>query len=71
MFAYCGPPLIGIFLRSFPLNRPPLFAGNDRRRSCSMRPSCYARSARSQAVRGSPRGQPARRTRRAPRYGDH
>jgi len=25
------PPQIGIFLRSFPLNRPPLFAGNDRR----------------------------------------
>ena len=26
------PPQIGIFLRSFPLNRPPLFAGNDRRK---------------------------------------
>src|SRR5580704_6139921 len=26
------PPQLGIFLRSFPLNRPPLFAGNDRRK---------------------------------------
>jgi hypothetical protein len=26
------PPQIGIFLRSFPLNRPTLFAGNDRRK---------------------------------------
>jgi hypothetical protein len=25
------PPQIGIFLRSFPLNRATLFAGNDRR----------------------------------------
>jgi hypothetical protein len=24
------PPQIGIFLRSFPLHRPPLCAGNDR-----------------------------------------
>jgi hypothetical protein len=37
------PPLIGIFLRSFPLNRPPLFAENDRGnlpgRAGSMRPA--------------------------------
>jgi hypothetical protein len=26
------PPQLGIFLRSFPLNRPTLFAGNDRRK---------------------------------------
>ncbi len=31
MLAYCGRPRSSIFLRSFPLNRHTLFAGNDRR----------------------------------------
>jgi hypothetical protein len=63
-------PQLGIFLRSFPLHSLVLCAENDRRKLLELA-GCCARSARSQAVRGSPRGQPVRRMRRTPRYGDH
>ena len=64
------PPQIGIFPRSFPFHRALLCAGNDRKKLLDLAGFC-ARSARSQAVRGNSRELPARRMRRAPRYGDH
>jgi hypothetical protein len=67
---HASHPQIGIFLRSFPLHRPPLCAGNDRRNLLDPA-GCCARSSRSQAVRGNPRGLPVQHICCTPRYGDH
>jgi len=64
------PPPSGIFQRSFPLHSP-RYARDTIGRNLLAGAGCYARSARSQAVQGSSRELPVRRTRRTPRYGDH